>query len=156
MAKKEPDFTIEKAKVDQESFADIFELAVLLQMEAGIFPLDRRTAAENVYHTISENMTFVARDNTGRAIGTIGLEEVQVFYSKETILWDKWFYVRPEYRNGIIGKELLRSASAEGEKRGKITIATISNPDRQRRNKRMAQFAQDIGYIPRSYSIRLR
>ncbi len=153
---KEP-IKVELVGSDESSFIEIFELTLMLHKEGGILPLDRARAAESVYNTLTEGMTLIARNESGEAIGTLGLTEVEIYYSTETMLCDKWLIVRSEHRNGDVGKELLRAATDIAEEKGKILVVTITNPNRQRKvPMKMSLAAQEVGYVPRSYSMRLR
>lgn len=149
--------TVEIAEGDEKTFIEVFELTLMLHKEGGILPLDRETAAESVYNTLAQGMTLIARNEAGEAVGSIGLEETSIFYSTETMLWDKWLIVRPQYRNGDVGKRLMAAATEVADAKEKILILTISNPNRQRKAPmKMSLFSQEVGFVPRSYSIRLR
>ena len=165
--RRKPAFTIERVRLEvnddgdkivpEQAFVEIFELTIALQKEAGIFPLSFEKAAASVYRTLAQEMTLVARSKGGTVVGAIGFEETSSYYSDETMLWDKWFYVLPEHRGGAVGKALLRESTKLAEERGKIAMVTISNPDRQTKSPvRLARAAYDVGFIPRSYSLRLR
>lgn len=143
--------------VREQDFRDVYALTLALQKIGGVFRLSPERASRNVYHTLSEGMTLVARNDKDEAIGTLGLQETQIFYSEETVLWDKWFIVLPEHQNGLVGKALLKAATELAEEKEKILVVTITNPDRQRKTPmKMSLLAQEVGYIPRSYSLRLR
>ena len=149
--------TIEVAGSDEKTFIEVFELTLMLHKEGGILPLDRETAAESVYNTLLQGMTLIARNEAGDAIGSIGIEETSIFYSTETMLWDKWLIVLPQYRNGDVGKRLMAAATEVAEAKEKILVVTITNPNRQRKAPmKMSLISQEVGYVPKSYSIRLR
>lgn len=153
-----PKFTIELvSEVNEEIFVEVFALTLLLHEEAGILPLDREKAAESVYKTLSQGMSLIARSDEGKVIGTLGIIEQPIYYSTETMLWDKWIFVLPEWRNGDVGKSLLTAAKDVAEAKEKILVIQINNPKRRRKPPlKMSLAAQQVGYIPKSYSIRMR
>ena len=152
---KAGEITIEVAKDDEESFAEVFGLLLDLHKAGGYGPLDVETAGRNAYLVIKEGMVFVARKD-GKAIGTLGLTDVQFWYSQDRFLQDAWFFVAPAHRRGQVGVKLMRAARDEGERRNKIVFITINNPDRRPKRTTASLESQTAGFVPLGYTLKLR
>lgn len=147
---------IEIAKNDEQTFIDVFELLVKLHGEGGFDVLDSDEASRNAYRVLSEGMTLVARDDNGKAIGTLGLVELKFWYSKQTFLQDGWFFVLPKHRKGRVGVELMRAARAIADEKTKMLFVTVNNPDRRVKKTKMTLQSQTAGYVPVGYTIQAR
>lgn len=155
-AGQRPAFTIERAGTDEQSFIDVFTLLVELHKEGGFAPMNSQKAAEQVYSVLQQGMTLLARNERGEPVGVLPLIEVDFWYSDETFLFGKSFYVKPRYRRGRVGVELLKAAREEGERRNKLVFIETDNPDRKPKKTRAALVMQSAGFVPLGYSIRLR
>lgn len=149
-------FTVEVAGTDQDSFSAVFGLLVGLHAEGGYAVLDVEVAAPNCWHVMAEGMTLLARDGSGKPLGTLALTELQFWYSKDTYLQDGWFYVVPEYRNKGVGLELMRRAREIADAKSKILLVTVTNPDKRPKKTEMTLVSQNAGYVPVGYTIRAR
>lgn len=147
--------TVERAGTDEATFADVFGLLVELHREGGFAPLNFDKATASVYRVLVEGMTFVARTETGEAIGVLGLTEAPFWYADETMLEGKWLYVRPEHRGSAAFKELLKAARAEADACGKIAFLIVDNPDRRPKRTASAIDAQLLGYVGIGYAKRI-
>lgn len=154
--KSTPAITIEHAGTDEKSFVDVFELLVALHKEGGYAPLNGEKAARQTYGVLQEGMTLIARNGDGQAVGVLPLTEVEFWYSDETFLLGRDFYVRPRYRRGKVGAALLKAAREEGERRGKLVFVQVDNPDRKPKKTRFSLVAQEAGFVPLGYTNRLR
>ena len=147
---------VERAGTDEKSFCDVFALLLELYREGGYWRLNLDKAAKNCFSTLTENMTFIARDDNGRAIGVLGLREIDPWFSDDTYLQGTWFYVRPEHRKGRVGVDLMRAAAAEGDARNKIVLCGTDNCDRRRKKTQLGLMFELAGWIPIGYDLRLR
>src|SRR5690606_24420844 len=102
-----------------------------------------------------EGMTLIARDRKGKAIGTLGLSRNSFWYSDATYLQDAWLYVAPKNRRNTVGKMLLRGAQAIADASGLVLFVKISNPNRRPKATAKGLVAQDIGYVPAAYTLRM-
>jgi GNAT superfamily N-acetyltransferase len=147
---------VERAGTDEKSFRDVFELLLALHREGGYAPLNLDKTAKNCFDTLTENMTFIARDDNGRAIGVLGMSERDFWFSDHTFLYGAWFYVRPKHRKGRVGVELMRAAAREGDARNKIVFIGTDNPDRRPKKTTMSLHCLLAGYVPLGYDLKLR
>jgi GNAT superfamily N-acetyltransferase len=158
-----PPFTIEVADADDEAaFLEIAGLAEALQKQGGYAPPDYKKMADDIYATMKQGMTWLARaapdaPNAGEALGALGLEEVAFRYSRETYLQDVGFYVKPQSRASQVGAALMAEACKEGERRGKIVLIEITSPDRRRKafHTESGVVTQIAGFVPVGYVLRL-
>lgn len=155
-ASRNPVITIERAGTDEQSFIDVFELLVALHKEGGFAPLKGEKAAREVYSVLTEGMTFIARTADGMAVGVLCLTESPFYYSDETFLHDRGFYVRPRYRKGKVGQMLLKAATEEADRRGRLAFVNVTNPDRRPKKNGATLMAITAGYVPMGYLLKLR
>jgi GNAT superfamily N-acetyltransferase len=150
------DFTVERAGVEEKDFLEVFALLVALHREGGYAPMEPDDAIADVYDTLKEGMTFLARAADGQPIGVLGLTEVRFWFNRKvTFLDGRWFYVIPAERGGQVGVKLLRAARDEGQARNMITFVSTTNPDRRQKRNQMSLQAQTAGFIPVGYAIKL-
>jgi GNAT superfamily N-acetyltransferase len=147
--------TIERAKPDEASFTEVFELLLHLHAAGGYADLDVNKASDNCFRVIEEGMVFVARSEDGKAVGTLALTELSFWYSQETFLQDAWFFVLPEFRAGNVGVELMKAAREAAEEKSKIAFVTVNNPDRRPKKTRMTIESQVAGYAPLGHTTRI-
>jgi GNAT superfamily N-acetyltransferase len=160
-----PRFTIETADPDdQETFLEVFEMSLALQKQGGYAPPDEEAIARDVWATMAQGMTWIARaapgePNAGEPLGALGLEEIRFRYSRETFLSNPGFYVRPEYRKVGVGEALIARARQEGEARGKVVLIVVTSPDRGAKRKAFRTeaglVAQIAGFVPMGYVLKL-
>jgi GNAT superfamily N-acetyltransferase len=154
-APKEPTFTIDIAGTDEESFREIFDLLLAEHDEAGIGALNPEKTAEACFRTLEQGMTLIARDRKGKAIGTMGIAETTFWYGDAPYLQDVWFYVAPKNRRNTVGTMLLKAARAIADVREMMLFVTIANPNRRQKKTPMGLIAQQAGYLPVGYSLRM-
>lgn len=147
--------TVEKAQADEAGFSEVFELLIQLHKEGGYAPMNVEKAAKATFLAIEEEMTFVARVNE-KPVGVIVMTEVAFWYSDDTFIQDVAFFVLPEHRGGNIGVSLLRAVRDEAQRRMKVALVTVSNPDRRPKRTTASLLAQTAGYVPLGYTIKLR
>lgn len=155
-SKSSQSITIERAGPDEQSFVEVFELLVALHKEGGYAPLNGEKAAREVYSVLQEGMSFVARVPDGTVVGVLCLTESPFYYSDETFLHDRGFYVRPRYRKGRVGGLLLKAAQEEADRRGTVAFVNVTNPDRRPKKNGATLLAITAGYVPMGYLLKLR
>jgi GNAT superfamily N-acetyltransferase len=154
---------------------EVMEMALALQRQGGYAPPDYDKIAKDVYATVKQGMTWVARasgppgagpgagphsdTDAGRAIGGLALEEVPFRYSAETFLSSPGLWVAPAWRGGRVGAALLSRAREEGKRRGKVVMVHITSPDRKparaRTHTEAGMIAQIAGFVPMGYVLRI-
>lgn len=147
--------TIERVHHGETTFREVFDLCLGEYREVGYVPINPEKLARTLYEIIDEGMTFLARDAEGRAIGTIGLIELGYWYSDETYLHDKFWFVVPDSRPTGAGLALMKAAKEEAQRRGKILFIGVKNPNRQSKNRTMMLESQDAGFVPFGYTMRM-
>ena len=151
----ETSFTIERAGTDEATFMEVFSMLLQEHKEVGCAPLDTDKAAAHCYRILEMGMTFVARDASGSAIGTLSLKEVEFWYSRTSALFDGWFYVPPTHRNGRVGVELLKAAAKEGQARGMLVFVMRANPNRRAKQTTTTLMAEMAGFLPVGYLLKV-
>ncbi len=146
--------TIERAHMDEASFRAVYPLLLELHKAVGIAPLNPDKMAQQCYHVLGHGMTFIARDEAGQAVGSIGLIEGDLWYADCGYILDKWFFVRPDHR-GSAGLGLLRAARDEGIARDRIVYVWNTNPDKRQKGLPFGVEAQRLGFVPFGYMMRL-
>lgn len=149
-------FTIERCGADEATFADVFELLIDLHREGGAAPMDGDKVMIIAYEVLVEGMSFIARDEGGAPIGTLGLTQQEFWYARESYITDLWFYVKPEWRAKKVGVEMMRAARAVGDERDLIVKISTNNPDRRPKAKQAVLDCIEAGYVPIGYTIKLR
>lgn len=147
---------IETAGNDEKTFCEIFALLIEFHREGGLAPLDLDDMSRNAYLTLTEGMTLVARDDDGAIAGMLALHDVKFWYSKTHHLRDAWFYVKPQYRGGDVGKELMQAAKKIADDKAMLLFIDVNNPDRRPKRTKALISCQTAGYVPIGFSLQLR
>lgn len=148
-------FDIVRVGQNEADFTEVMTLLIELHEENGFAPLDLDKASRNVYRTIGEGMTWLARAGEDLPIGVLGLTEHAFWYGNLTFLLSAWFYVRPEHRFGRVGVALMRRAREEADRRGLICFIETSNPRKAAKGGLASVAMERAGYIPAGYMLRL-
>lgn len=151
-----PGIIIERAGTDETSFMEVFDLLVALHKEGGYAPMNVKKAIAQTYGVLQQGMTLVARNEDGEAVGVLPLMEVDFWFADESFLLGRSFYVRPKYRRGRVGVQLLQAAREEGERRNKLVFVELDNPDRKPKKTKASLVIQQAGFVPLGYTLRLR
>jgi GNAT superfamily N-acetyltransferase len=98
-----------------EEFHQVVELLKLFAKdhEMGVIkaPEDPTELACKVVYDVSENgKLYVAKNESGKTVGSLGLKLGNNWYSEQKFYGDLWFYVLPEYRSSGVGGTLLTFA----------------------------------------------
>lgn len=152
---KKPPFLIDIAGTDEDTFTAVFDLLVAEHAEAGIGPLNPEKTAEACYRTLEQGMTLIARDKKGKIIGTMGIANQTTWYGDLPYLHDVWLYVAPEHRKKDVCRMLMKGARAIADARNMLLFVTIANPARRVRATPMGLIAQEAGYVPVGYTLRM-
>jgi len=147
---------IETAGSDEKTFCEVFALLIEFHREGGLAPLDLDDMSRNAYLTLTEGMTLVARDDDGAIAGMLALHDVKFWYSKTHHLRDAWFYVKPQYRGGDVGKELMQAAKKIADDKAMLLFIDVNNPDRRPKRTKALISCQTAGYVPIGFSLQLR
>jgi len=148
--------TIHRVGADEASFVEVFSLLLEEHKEVACASLDAEKASRHCYTILQEGMTFVARNGQGEAVGTLSLTEHEHWYSKESALFDGWFYVKPAYRNNTVGADLMKAARAVAEAKNLLVFIWTTNPHRRPKKTSMTLMAQLAGFMPSGYLLKLR
>jgi GNAT superfamily N-acetyltransferase len=85
----------------------------------------------------------------GCLAGVLILVEEPYWYSDDTLLVDRPFYVLPKYRGADVGRELIRAARFIADQSDMMVLIAETNPNRPRGIKSdMQRVASLMGYTP--------
>lgn len=152
--KSKPEIEISIADTSETSFVEVFEMLLALHAEGGYAPLDGDKAMTACYTMLKDGMTFVAKIE-GNPVGVLVLGERKFWYSESSFLQEVAFFVRPEYRGGMVGIKLMRAAKALADVKGKICFITVNNPDRRTKKTTASIACQVAGYVPLGFTMKI-
>ena len=155
VAVAQPRITIEVPENTEANFRILFEMLLELHKIGGYAPLDVDKSAANTYDMLATGVVFIAYVD-GNPAGVIAGVEQPFWYSQATHLQSIPLYVRAPYRNGEVGRLLLKAFAHEAERRGIIGFVTIDNPDRRPKVTKVSMESQLAGYVPVGYTMKLR
>jgi len=142
---------IVRADSTEETYRGILKMLVLeMHPEVGLEPLDADRTMDGVYDCLTNGVVFNAIDGDKLA-GSVGaIAFAGWWYSTSVTLFDRWFYVRRDYRGGDVGTKLEAALRNEAESRNMRAYLALSNPNRVKRG-RVAEIGlfQPIGRIVR-------
>jgi GNAT superfamily N-acetyltransferase len=72
-------------------------------------PLDIKGLSDEINHHLFKGKIFVAKHDD-EIVGSIGVCSDKLFWTSEMVMTDCFFFVKKEYRGGLIATELLREA----------------------------------------------
>ena len=138
---------------DMAQAADILEFLRGMHAEIGQGPLDDEKAWSTIAEVCENGAAFVVLDD-GAMVGSIGITEFDLWYSKGTMLGEIWFYVAPEYRAaGEVVGLLMQEARALAESVGKPVFIDHYRPPG--RGAGLTVVADRVGFIPVSRILEL-
>ncbi len=79
------------------------------EMDLGFAPLDKSEALNTVYRLVSSGRVFLLQRD-GSWIGALGLESRCMWWSRQDVLGDCFFYIMPEHRSGWAARMLVNAA----------------------------------------------
>ena len=150
-----PVIEVRRPETSEENFRLLFEMLLELHKIGGYAPLDADKAAAHTYDMLASGVVFLAYVD-GNPAGCIAGVEQPFWYSQATHLQSVPLYVRAPYRNGEVGKLLLKAFADEASRRGIIGFVTIDNPDRRPKATKMSIESQLAGYVPLGFTMKVR
>lgn len=140
--------TIERGVYSPEACLEMLEfLAVRMYPECGLLELDIEKAATEIDEVFRDGIVFNARGEDGKLVGSLGVMFSDLlWYSRQPLFGDKWFYVLPEERLERVGVDLMLALRREADKRKVPAIAGMMNPRRPQRRTFAGLVAQIAGY----------
>jgi hypothetical protein len=94
-------------------------------------PFDPIRCLQSIVNTIRTGHVWLAFDGED-LIGGLGVVEFDIWYSAATMLSERFFYIRPAYRDGKALRLILRKARATANARGLPLQLTIANAHKNR------------------------
>lgn len=79
--------------------------------------IDRDKTYAYVLWLMQNGLVLVAEEDQ-MVVGSLGVEEVEPWYTRIKVLSDVWFYIKPEYRASRIAKEFLGVAKKVSDDSG--------------------------------------
>ena len=134
----------------------IFRFLVALHQEAGapedIAAFDHAKALMSMKECITDGIV-IAAEIDGELVGIIGLMEYDIWYSQASMLAERFFYIRPEYRDGSVFAALLAELRAIANDLGIVSTITIANMQKTKAKRpprnQLERVASAFTYIPR-------
>ena len=126
--------TIEKATADdsREIAAMVGELLGEITNAIGVqafnFDLEETTGRLKDFLDREKYFVFVARKESGHAVGFVALYESHALYAEGTFGTIPELYVRPEYRSNHVGFRLMSDARSFGTSRGWKRLEVTTPP----------------------------
>ena len=131
----------------------ISKLMVMNYRESGITehlaPFDPTRCLQSIYETIRDGRVVLAFDGD-ELIGGLGLVEFTIWYSSKTMLSERFFFIRPEYRQGEALRLILREARAIAAASDVALTLTIANAHKRRPPRNGLERIGDVlSFFPR-------
>lgn len=147
---------VERVQNTEDGFVEVMQLLLELYREGAYAPLDLDRLSEDTFAVLTHDMTFIARDDDGKALGLIGLVEEEFYYSPQTYLASKWIYVRNAHRKHGVLNALLKACKEEAETKNLMLFIQIDNPDRKPKKTKTGIEMQTLGYVPHGYILKMK
>jgi GNAT superfamily N-acetyltransferase len=111
-----PELTVRPAISDEDVVAiHAFLIMVSRESDALQAPINPEDSISEVWRVVHNECALMAIIGD-QLVGTIGLVQVPWWYNNAShFLTDRWFFVLPEHRNGLVAKVLLAEAAAVAE-----------------------------------------
>ncbi len=129
----------------------IFTHLLPMHAEVGRAPLDHKKMLANVAHSVMRHAAYVVEDVSGdepRIIASMGLIELDYWYSQDSYLSEVWFYVHPDYRDGEAARLLLAEARQLSERTGLSVMLVAFSEKRQRPRNGLERIATQVSFAP--------
>ena len=131
----------------------IFGLSASLFSEAGIperlAPVDPVKCLQFVYETIRDGLVLLVFDGED-LVGGLGCVEFDIWYSRKTMLSERFFYLQPGYREGEALRLILTEAKAIADQLGIFLQLTIANAHKERPPRNgLERIGAVLSYAPR-------
>lgn len=128
----------------------VFISLVACHREVGRDTGDANKAFVQVYATMKEDAVFIVEDEAGEIVGSCGIyeEPAGFFYGNVPYLNERWFYVRPDHRNGEALRLLLKEVRALCDSTGLMCMLRIFNFTRAKAKTDLARIGEDLAYYP--------
>jgi GNAT superfamily N-acetyltransferase len=128
-------------------------LLVGSHLEAGIperlAPLNHAKALQSIYEAIRDGLVLMAFDGE-ELVGVLGALQYDFWYSDKTLLAERFFYIKPEYRDGQVLRAILREARDVATDLGIVIHLTIANTHKNRPPRNGLERVGDVlSYLPR-------
>lgn len=95
----------------------VFENLLPMHKETAVASLNKTKAYEEVDRLVKQGSVIVSEDSGGIR-GSIGLYMPQWWYSDDTFLSDRWFFVHPAHRKGGHASRLIDGAKMAADALG--------------------------------------
>lgn len=109
----------------------IFAFLAPFHAACGTVPLNPGKALAEIVNVISEGVALMVIKD-GVILGSIGMIPGEYWYSDHPLMLDRWLYVMPQHRDGIVMKMLLEEVARIADNAGADAQVTINNPTRRR------------------------
>jgi GNAT superfamily N-acetyltransferase len=145
---------VSRVRPYEEEIVELGEFLVMAAAESALAPPDAVKAMEQGFATVAEGVAFVARDEAGEIVGSLGLYFADFWYAHGQFMATRWFFVRPDRRREDVGSALLLAARLYAERSNLAAFVEITTPRRTPAD-RASRWAEIVGYIPVGHTLRL-
>lgn len=128
----------------------LFVSLIACHAEVGRDTGDPDKAFQEVYLTMKEDAVFMVEDENGEIVGSCGIYEVPggFFYGNMPYLHERWFYVRPDHRQGAAFRLLLQEVKTLCDTTGLMCMLRIFNFKRAQAKTELTRIGEDLAYLP--------
>lgn len=114
----------------------------------GLVKPDRDKSISAAYHIVENGFCFLAEcDN--HVVGVLGLHEVELWYAKDRIICDLFFYIQPEHRHGEAAKGLIDAAKQLSQHIKIPVIISVTTTTKVRSPRTdLERIAVNMGFSP--------
>lgn len=136
---------------DKNDTGGIVALLKEFAKEGAVTPVNWNKVAQAVEDIIDDGICILLRDGR-KVIGSAGLIEAELWYSDETVIGDKWFYIHPDYRSAENFEALKEACKSVAQDKGMLLILSISSEHRTEAKIRL--FSKDMTLFGASFLYR--
>lgn len=116
--------TLEDAKL-------IFRFLAPYHASSDLPPLNPGKALQAIIEVIAEGVAIMVIQD-GNILGSIGMMPGDYWYSDRPLMLDRWLYVMPQHRDGVVMKMLLEEVARIADRAGSDAQVMVNNPTRRR------------------------
>lgn len=123
---------VRPAENDEATYRALVELLVKhMYPEVALVEIDQNKTLNGIYDCLAAGVVFNAYDGD-RLVGSLGATVGEWWFSAVPCLFDRWYYVLPDFRGGEAGKLLERTLRDEAQKRKMPAYISVSNANRRK------------------------
>lgn len=158
MQNETPSYRVELGEAGDEIKITKFIMALYHAVGADD-PVDVAKGLKTLNYCLANGAVFnVVIDATGEIVGSLGLIKADYWYSPAEFLTDRWFYIAPAHRNGIVLRMLLMEARELADQlklRIRLFIDNAADRAPATPKKQLEIVASALRYTPSGYVMQI-